>query len=108
VTRGIAVEAVTSPLVSWGAFFGNADLVTAYVAIITAVITGVWGIKKYLDERRSAREQQKKLAETELEQRKDEAREARQQRAAELIKAVGDATDPRSRRWTMSALPLSG
>jgi tyrosyl-tRNA synthetase len=102
------VEAVTSPLVSWGAFFGNADLVTAYVAIITAVITGVWGIKKYLDERRSAREQQKKLAETEVAQRKDEAREARQQRAAELIKAVGGATDPRSRRWTMSALPLSG
>jgi hypothetical protein len=43
------------------------------------------GLKNYVDERRSAREQQKQLAETELEQRKQEAREARQQRAAELI-----------------------
>jgi hypothetical protein len=42
LTRGIAVDGLTSPLVAWRGFFGNADLVTAYAAIITAVATGVW------------------------------------------------------------------
>src|SRR4051794_10550656 len=92
-------------LLGWGVL-SNADLVTAYLAIVTAAATGLWGIKKYVDERRATRQQQETLAAKELEQRRDEATSARQQRAAELIKGVGDATDDRARRWTMSALSL--
>ncbi|MFD2081538.1 Uncharacterized protein YjbI, contains pentapeptide repeats [Actinopolymorpha cephalotaxi] len=97
--------ALVTALASSG-FFANADLVTAYVAIGTAASTGLWGIKKYADARNDSRRQELELAERELEQRRNEALHARQQRAAELIKAVGETTDPTARRWVMSALSL--
>jgi uncharacterized protein YjbI with pentapeptide repeats len=83
-----------------------AELLTAYVAIATAAGTAVWAVTRYLSDRRAARAQQERQAAEQLVQRQVEEVRARQQRAAELVKAVGDATDDRARRWTMSALSL--
>ena len=83
-----------------------AELLTAYVAIATAAGTAIWAVMRYLADRRDARAQQDRQAADQLVQRQVEEERARQQRAAELVKAVGDATDDRARRWTMSALSL--
>jgi uncharacterized protein YjbI with pentapeptide repeats len=83
-----------------------AELLTAYVAIATAAGTAIWAVARYLSDRRDARAQQDRQAADQLVQRQVEEVRARQQRAAELVKAVGDATDDRARRWTMSALSL--
>ena len=84
----------------------TAELLTAYVAIATAAGTAFWAVARYLADRRAAREQQRVLADQQLAQRRDEEVRGRQQRAAELVKAVGDAKDDRGRRWTLSALSL--
>ncbi|MGH3345287.1 MAG: pentapeptide repeat-containing protein [Carbonactinosporaceae bacterium] len=84
----------------------DADLITAYLSVLTAAAAGLWAVHKYLAERRAAREQQAALSQQQLEQRRDEQVRARQERAATLIRAVGEAADPLARRWTMSALSL--
>ncbi|HEX6329528.1 MAG TPA: pentapeptide repeat-containing protein [Jiangellaceae bacterium] len=90
----------------WSAETWTAELITAYVAIATAVGTAVWAVTRFLAERRDARAQAAALAAEQLKQRRDEELRSRQQRAADLVKAVGEATDPVARRWTMSALSL--
>lgn len=84
----------------------SAELITAYVAIATAAGTAFWAVTKHVAERKQARQEQNAMAAQQLEQRRDEEVRARQERAAELVKAVGEANDERGRRWTMSALAL--
>jgi uncharacterized protein YjbI with pentapeptide repeats len=92
---------------TWAAEAANvAELLTAYVGIATAAGTGIWAVTRFIADRRDARTHEEALAAQQLAQRQDEERRGRQQRAAELVKAVGEATDERGRRWAMSALSL--
>lgn len=84
----------------------TAELLTAYVAIATAAGTAFWAVTKHVSERRQNRLEQRAQAADQLAQRRVEESRARQQRAAELVKAVGEASDERARRWTMTALAL--
>jgi uncharacterized protein YjbI with pentapeptide repeats len=82
------------------------DLLTACLAVLVAAGLALWAIRKYVEERRAGRRQEARLAGRELQQRRDEALILRQQRAAELIRAVGDASNPQARRWALSALSM--
>ena len=90
------------------AFLGQipADVITAYVAIAVAAGTAFWTVTRFVADRRAARAEATALAEQELRQRRHEEARSREHHAAELIRAVGQATDPVARRWTMSALSL--
>ena len=97
---------MTALLTTYASSLRDTDLLTAWLAILAAAGLALWAIKKYVGERRAGRQQEARLAGRELQQRRDEALMLRQQRAAELIRAVGDAPNPRARRWTMSALSM--
>ena len=84
----------------------SADLITAYVGIATAAGTAIWVVTKSLTERKEARDQADAQATGQLQQRRDEELRTRRQLAAGAHQAVGDATNPAARRWTMSALSL--
>ena len=99
--KEMAISAAAPPTAS-----PTAALITACVGIATAAGTAIWAVTKFLAERRAARTQATSLAAQQLQQRRAEELRTRQQLAAELIKAVGEAKDPAARRWTMSALSL--
>lgn len=84
----------------------NPDLITAWVALATAVGSGSWAVTRYADEKKEQHAKDLQLAAEQLDQRREEQVRARQDRAAELVKQLGATTDARARRWTMSALSL--
>ncbi len=86
----------------------TADLVAAYVGMATAAGSGIWAVTRYFMDRQRQREQERQLADQQLKQAEAAERSARQERAAALVQQLGMTSDPRSRRWTMSALALYG
>jgi uncharacterized protein YjbI with pentapeptide repeats len=89
------------------------DLVTAlamigqvFVAFLVAVATGIWAIRKWVEERRISQHQELASAAQRLEQQKTEEMHRREDRAAQLVLSLGEAKDSTSRMWTATALAL--
>lgn len=83
-----------------------ADVLQAVLAVLVAVVGGLWALNKWLAERRDARETAAVAERERLDQQRFEAEQKRQDRAAELVRALGASTDETSRLWAASALSI--
>jgi len=81
-------------------------LIEVGVALAVAVVSGLWAVTKWMEERRRTREQEERLARERLEHERTEEKHRREDKAADLVLALGSADDERSRLWTASALAL--
>jgi len=76
------------------------------VTFLVALAGGVWSVSRWIAERRATREQEERLARERLAQAQVEEQHRRQDKAAELVLSLGDASDRTARLWTASALAL--
>jgi uncharacterized protein YjbI with pentapeptide repeats len=100
------------------------DLVKAIVPVVIAVVSAIWAVLKWLEDRNAERAQNEKLANERLQQQKEERdreltleqqrldqqqleeRHRREDKVSGLVLALSEATDPKAQIWCAIALSL--